>query len=108
MVKSGIENINKYLVKKINEKLSLDVAFNVVDDNVLFHTKALILKNEHQGILLIGSSNFSDLGLFSQQGNYESLIFTTENDDIDDFYQLCQEINSERWNIFLNLKALIT
>lgn len=85
VVKSGIENINKYLVKKINEKLSLDVAFNVVDDNVLFHTKALILKNEHQGILLIGSSNFSDLGLFSQQGNYESLIFTTENDDIDDF-----------------------
>lgn len=88
VIKTGVDEIKSKIIDKLKESLSTaEIAFYAVDGNRLFHTKALILQScdANNGLLFIGSTNFSMSGLLGQSGNYESLIFNDNLCDIQKF-----------------------
>lgn len=88
VIKSGIIEIEKLIESIERNKRVNTVSFYVIDKNSLFHTKALALiscNGLQNGFLFIGSSNFSTLGILGKAGNFESGLFSTNIDDVNDF-----------------------
>lgn len=95
VIKSGPASLKLNLLDALREDFGDEnVQLYVVDTPTLFHSKALALvsENDESGICLVGSSNFSNSGLFSKNGNYESLIFTNSIQDVNEFFNSLNEI----------------
>lgn len=83
---------------------SIDVEFNVVKCGRLFHSKVYALiafdAENHvvSGGIVVGSGNLTGDGLTSQLGNVESFLTSDDIDDIQEFWDRTQNLNSVPFN----------
>lgn len=82
----------------LNHFRGIDVEFNVVDCDRLFHSKAyaLIAFDDDvivSGGLVVGSGNLTGNGVTSQSGNIESFLASNDIDDIQEFWDRTQNLN---------------
>lgn len=82
----------------LNRFRGIDVEFNVVDCDRLFHSKAyaLIAFDDDvivSGGLVVGSGNLTGNGVTSQSGNIESFLASNDIDDIQEFWDRTQNLN---------------
>jgi hypothetical protein len=82
----------------LNRFRGIDVEFNVVNCDRLFHSKAyaLIAFDDNvivSGGLVVGSGNLTGNGVTSQSGNIESFLASNDIDDIQEFWDRTQYLN---------------
>lgn len=90
--------------------LSVSVVFS--ESGTQFHTKAyaifdnLRLNNFDQGVLVLGSANLTGRGLTNRNGNIESLIGTSNEEDLHEFLESINNLHKVPVRDFLNRQDL--
>lgn len=95
---------------------NIDLTINIVNEGILFHTKAYALiangGDKYSGSLVIGSANLTKSGLTNNtkgRGNIESLLDTQDENILSDFIEQTQNLKSilkDDLNIFDSSETL--